>query len=217
MRSMASGEAEGTIWLSGVATNCGNLKFIRRAEDRANLGSEREHLTHDGSDGPDVDRRRVRWRAQQHLGRAVPSRGDIVGVGWLGADLSGQTEVSHLERVSGDKHVLRLDVPVEEAVLVHVGERLQHLIAHVAHLGLGKVLLAVLAELVEIHVKELEDEVEYVVLADDLLELDDVGVAHLAEALHLAQLHALLPRVKLLLHALDRDNLAARLIDRLHD
>ena len=28
MRSMASGEAEGISWESGVATNCGNLKFM---------------------------------------------------------------------------------------------------------------------------------------------------------------------------------------------
>ena len=54
------------------------------------------------------------------------------------------------------------------------------------YLGLGQQLLAVLAQLVQVLVEELEDKVEGVILADDLLELDDVGVRHLAQRLHLA-------------------------------
>eukprot|EP00962_Isochrysis_galbana_P034791 scaffold11839_cov124-Isochrysis_galbana.AAC.6 len=118
-----------------------------------------EHLAHDGADGPDVNRCSVRRRPQQHLGRAVPPGRDVVGVGRLGSDLASQPKVGHLERVSGDEHVLRLNVPVEEAVLVHVRERLQHLVRHVAHLGLGEELIAVLAELVQVHLEELKHKV----------------------------------------------------------
>jgi UDP-N-acetyl-D-mannosaminuronic acid transferase (WecB/TagA/CpsF family) len=49
----------------------------------------------------------------------------------------------------------------------------------------------------------LKHEEQLVVLADDLLELDHVGVVELAQALHLAQVHALLPGVELALHLLD--------------
>ena len=49
----------------------------------------------------------------------------------------------------------------------------------------------------------------------DLFKLHDIRVRHLSERLDLAQLHALFPRVELLLHALDRDDLAARAVDGL--
>ena len=80
--------------------------------------------------------------------------------------------------------------------------RLEQLVAEVAHLRLLEEGVALLAELVEVLLEELEDEVEHVVLADHLLELDDVRVRQLAQRLHLAQLHALLPRIELLLHFL---------------
>ena len=66
----------------------------------------------------------------------------------------------------------------------------------------------VLHQLIQVLLHVLKDEVEYVVLPDDLLELDDIGVAKLLQGLNLAQIHRLLPRVVLALHAFDGDLLA---------
>ena len=52
----------------------------------------------------------------------------------LPADLSGQSEIRDLDHVALAKHVLRLDVPVEEAVAVHEGHALEDLVHDVAHL-----------------------------------------------------------------------------------
>ena len=52
--------------------------------------------------------------------------------------------------------------------------------------------------------QKLKYKEQLVVLPDDLLQLDDAGVAELAQRLDLPQRHALLPRVKLAFHLLDR-------------
>ena len=51
----------------------------------------------------------------------------------------------------------------------------------------------VLHELEEVSFHELEHKKKLVVLSDDFLQLDDVGVAQLFQRLHLSELHALLP------------------------
>lgn len=56
------------------------------------------------------------------MGRGVPAGGDVVGEGRSGPDFAGQSEVADLEDVLGDQQVFRFEVPMEEAVLVHVGE-----------------------------------------------------------------------------------------------
>jgi len=96
---------------------------------------------------------------------------------------------------------------VEKAVLVHEGEALEDLEHDGAHARLGQVPLARLAHLVQVALQELKHKVQLVVLADDLLELDDVGVVELAQAAHLAQRNALLPAVELFLHVLDGHHL----------
>lgn len=56
-----------------------------------------------------------------------------------------------------------------------------HLKHVVTRHALGEELLPALGDLVQVLLEEFEDEVEDVLLADDLLELDDVGVLHLAQ------------------------------------
>jgi len=46
----------------------------------------------------------------------------------------------------------RLDVSVEDAVLVHVVDRLEHLVHQVAHSVLGKVMPTAFDRLVHVHV-----------------------------------------------------------------
>lgn len=57
--------------------------------------------------------------------------------------------------------------------------------------------------MVNILLHVLEDEVEVVVDANDFFEFDDLAVIQFAERLYFSEGHALLPRVKLLLHFLD--------------
>jgi len=103
--------------------------------------------------------------------------------------------------------------PVEKPVLVHKGEALEDLEHHAAHRGLGQRPVARLAHLVEVAVQVLKHEEQLVILPDHLLQLHDAGVAQLAQRAHLAQGHALLPRVELLLHALDGHHLARLPVD----
>jgi hypothetical protein len=73
-----------------------------------------------------------------------------------------------------DQHILRLDIAVEEAVLVHEGHALEDLVHDVADLRLREVLVSVLHELVEIAVHVFEHEEQLIVLADHFLELHNV-------------------------------------------
>lgn len=52
----------------------------------------------------------------------IPARGDVVGEGRARPDLPGESEVAELEDAAGEEDIFGLEVAVEEAVLVHVGE-----------------------------------------------------------------------------------------------
>jgi len=78
---------------------------------------------------PRTDRRRVRPRAQQHVRRAVPQRHDLVREGVDGdAEGACETKVGELELVAlGDEQVLRLEVAMQDAILVAEGGALEEL------------------------------------------------------------------------------------------
>jgi len=81
----------------------------------------------DGSYGKDVHWRAIRLAAEEDLRGPVPSRGDVVGQRMATADLSGQAKVGELAGVAGAQEVLRLQVAMEVALLVDVGEPLEDL------------------------------------------------------------------------------------------
>ena len=92
---------------------------------------------------------------------------------------------------------------MEKSVLVHVCQS-QHCLVHDASdLLFGESLAAVFHELIDVLLHEFEDEVKIIVDTNDLFELNDLGVVKLAQRLYFPKGHALLPRVKLLLHLLD--------------
>mmetsp|Transcript_124915 Transcript_124915/g.303364 ORF Transcript_124915/g.303364 Transcript_124915/m.303364 type:complete len:290 (-) Transcript_124915:69-938(-) len=191
-----------------------DLVGLRRAREER---PQREQLSHYATAGKGIDGRVVHSGAQQHLGCAVPARRHVVRVGRPRADLARKAEVSDLARVALAQHVLGLDITVEEPVLVHEGQALEDLEHDVADLRLREVLLACLHQLVQVLLHVLEHEEELVILTDHFLELDNVGVVELLEALDLAQLHALFPRVELLLHLLDGHHLPRGAVDGLED
>jgi len=94
---------------------------------------------------------------------------------------------------------------VEEAVAVHVGKAAKYLEYDILYDVLREQVVALLHQLVQVLVHELEDHVKVVVLSDDFFEADNVRMADFLEGFDLAQTHALLPRVVLLLHLLDGD------------
>ena len=126
-------------------------------------------------------------------------------------------KVSNFNGIPFNEEVLRLHVPVKEAVLVHVGESKYGLVHDGLDLGFVEALLLVLHQLVDILLHVFKHEVEVVVDPDHLLELDDLLVVEFAEGLDLAEGHALLPRVELLLHLLDGYLLLGRYVDSFDD
>lgn len=87
-------------------------------------------------------------------------------------------------------------------VLVHVSQPLQGLKHNISNLVFTEEFLPFLHELVDIDVEVFKDEVEYVLVENDFVELNDVGVRQLHEGLDLSQTDALIPLVVLLLHLL---------------
>ena len=98
------------------------------------------------------------------------------------------------------KQVLRLQVPVQIVVLVHVGQTLQGLKHDVPDHLLRKKLLSLAHELVDVEVEVLEDEVEGVLLQTDFVKADNIRVRQLQQRLDLLLVDALVPPVVLFLH-----------------
>ena len=69
--------------------------------------------------------------------------------------------------------------------------------------------------MIQVLLHVLEHEVQLVVLANDFLQLHDVGVVQLAQGLHLTKGDGLLPAVELTLHLLDGNHLVRLSVRRL--
>lgn len=82
---------------------------------------------------------------------------------------------------------------MEITVSVASGNALKTLISHLSNILFGRLTGTLGDDFVEVLFHELEDEIEAVFLADDLLELHYVMVVQLAKRLDLTQLHGLVP------------------------
>mmetsp|Transcript_311 Transcript_311/g.570 ORF Transcript_311/g.570 Transcript_311/m.570 type:complete len:245 (+) Transcript_311:200-934(+) len=107
-------------------------------EDLIDLGVTREHrvasdhLGDDGANRPHVDRARILLCAEQDLGRTVPERDHLVRVrAQRHRESARESKVRQLERASlwVNKHVLRLEITVEDAVRVAPREPSEHLVS----------------------------------------------------------------------------------------
>ncbi|KAI3481766.1 hypothetical protein L1887_55613 [Cichorium endivia] len=152
---------------------------VAAAEER----QTRNHLGHDATGTPDIDRGRVGSRAKQNVGRTVPERHDLVGE-CVDRDAEGtrKTKVGELEFAAlVDEKVLRLEIAVQHAVLVAEGgalEQLEHEGAHGDRIERTAVAMD-LHVLLEVLLHELEDEHQLGLGVDDVVESHDVGVAQL--------------------------------------
>eukprot|EP00960_Hanusia_phi_P076503 768570-Hanusia_phi.AAC.3 len=187
------------------------------------LGGPREQraqhhqLHHHASDSPDIDRSTVARASEQDLGGPVPAGRDVICLRRPRERLLCQAEVCDFGDVPTDEDVFGLDVAVEVAAFVHVTEALQHVKHVVADRALWEGPPPALAELVEVLLEELEDEIQDILLFDHLFEPDNVRMLHLAQDLHLLERHALLPRAVLPLHPLHSDHLPSGLVGSLED
>eukprot|EP00968_Pinguiococcus_pyrenoidosus_P010863 scaffold870_cov268-Pinguiococcus_pyrenoidosus.AAC.65 len=132
----------------------------RRTQDGADLvdlvrlgcpwkeGPQREELRKNAAAGPLIDWRVILCGMEQDFWRPVPSRRDVVCVGRPRPNLASQSKVCNFDGVALDQHVLRLDVSVKEAVLVHEGEALQDLAHDVLDLRFREMPVSFLDELV---------------------------------------------------------------------
>ena len=136
-------------------------------------------LGHHCSTSEDVDGRVVVGRPEQDLRSSVPSCADIISERRLASDFTCQTKVSDLNCVSFNQEVLRLQISMEEAVLVHVSETLESLVHDGRDLLLWEVLLSVFHELVDILHHVLKYEVKVVIDSDDFFQFDYVDVVQL--------------------------------------
>lgn len=106
---------------------------------------------------------------------------------------------------------------MEKAKLVHKGKPLQNLIQNVANTCFRESFSAGFHRFIQIFRHVFEYEKQLVVFADDLLELDYVGMVELFQRDHFAQLHALAPAAESLLHFLNGYDLPCTLVHRLQN
>jgi hypothetical protein len=103
-----------------------------------------------------------------------------------GLGLDGESKVSQFELSVGDEDVGDLDIPVDDAVGGEVAEGLEDREDNLGNGGEGE-RFGLLEEVVEVaSFAELGDDVAVVDAEVDVVKLDDVGVADLAQYGHLA-------------------------------
>lgn len=170
-------ESVGPVVLVGSAQHFENFENLVDFGVPHEEGSSLHHLSENAAGGPQVNAKTVCLLAEQNFGTTVPQCDDFVSVSLnRQAERSRQTEVCQLDVEAGgvDEQVLRLEVAVENAVLVQVDERLQNLVQKALRLLLWQRLVPLLLHvLLQVELEVLEDEVKLVLRIDDLLEPAD--------------------------------------------
>ena len=156
------------------------LVFVRGAGEEGPAGV---HLCHDAASGPDVDAGVVGAGAEEDVRRAVPEGDDLVREGIYGdAERAGEAEVGEFQLTFVvDEEVLGFEVAVQDAVVVAEGDALEELV----HEGFDGDVVELAARVAAVHVffkvfvHVFEDEHEFVLGVDDIVERDDVFVLEL--------------------------------------
>ena len=92
-------------------------------------------LVEDAADSPIIHFVVVIAIRQQTLWWTVPNRTNVFGE-WLFSELLARTEVSHFHCVSINENILRLDVPVQYSMSMHMVNSFKDLINHKLHSAL---------------------------------------------------------------------------------
>ena len=164
--------------LVGRAQNVMNfvhlVEFVVPGEER----EQRDDLEHDAADAPQIHLVAIVAVGEEALGRAVPPCRDVLRVRLLRIDTAAGAKVGEFNLVLHQKNVLRLDVTMEDAVAVHVVDRLHELVHVVFDALLRQVVAASLDSIVHVHLHEFEDERQAPgrLIVEHLVQLDDLGV-----------------------------------------
>lgn len=139
---------------------------------------ERNDLEEHAADAPQVHLVAIVAVGQQALRRAVPPRADVLRVRLFAVNPAATTEICEFHAVVHYQNILRLNVPMENAVPVHVIDRLQQLIHVVLDSIFRQVVSAALYGIVEIHVHQLKHECETPsrLIVQDFIQFDNLWV-----------------------------------------
>ena len=140
---------------------------LENFEDLVDLGVSHEkrpaldHFREDAACGPQIDAKTVCFLPKQDLRAPIPECHDLVRVR-LDRQTKGtcQTEVRQLDVLSlgVDQQVLRLEIPMENPMLVQINQRLQNLVEKQLRLLFGQWLVALLLHvLFQVEFEVLED------------------------------------------------------------
>lgn len=92
------------------------VKLVRAGKE----WRECQHFVENATDAPVIHLMIIVAVGQKALWRPVPARTDVLCERWLGVDSTAAAEIGQLDDVSSDQNVLGLDVPMIDAVTVHV-------------------------------------------------------------------------------------------------
>eukprot|EP00967_Tisochrysis_lutea_P006869 scaffold8222_cov21-Tisochrysis_lutea.AAC.1 len=93
-----------------------------------------------------------------HFWNCTTPRGDVLSIGLLGVNAPAAAKVCQLQAVVHDENILGLDVPVEDAVAVHMVHGSHQLIHVVADAVLCHIVPSAPDELIDVHVHELKHQ-----------------------------------------------------------
>ena len=142
-------------WSAKYVVNFVNLvKLIVAWKER----KECQYFKVDASNAPIVHLVIVVAISEQALGRPVPPRRDVLRERWLRVDTPARAKVCQLHLIVLQQNVLRLDVSMEDAVPVHVVDRLENLVHVELDALLWQVVPPPLYRLIHVHVHQFEDE-----------------------------------------------------------
>ena len=141
------------------------------------------HFRHDATSGPDINARVVGAAAKQDVRGAVPEGNDFVGEGVDGdAKRTSETKIGEFELAFViDEEVLGFQVAVQNTIFVAKGNALKELV----HEGFDGDVIELTASAPGIHVflqifvHVFEDQHEFVLGVDDIMEGDNVFVLQL--------------------------------------
>lgn len=164
-------------WCSHDAENPDYLVFVGSSGKE---GSTSKHLGHDTSGRPDIDASIVGPASQQDIGSTIPEGNDFVGEGVdRNAKGTSQTKITKLENtLAVDEEVLGFEIAVKHTILVAEVDALEQLI-HEGFDG-GRLKSTTFAMCIhislEISIHEFEDEHQFVLGVDNIMECDNVLV-----------------------------------------
>ena len=171
------------VWpviMNGLAHNAADLLELVHLGRTGKQRLESVQLGHDATESKNVDRIVVTPTSKYIFWRPVPARAHIFSEGSRVSDFLDKAKIAELNsRLILDEHVLRLHIPVEEAVLVDVVEGDGDLLDDVADLLVRKRVVVEFAHLhltVKIHVEQLKDDHEHLLVQEHFATTDNIGV-----------------------------------------